>query len=388
MDGIEQRLAQALAKRAISGNLRRLVPPSGLTDFCSNDYLGLAQDQALAESVWQTHKSWGGTNGSGGSRLLAGNTRFAMVLEAELAALFRAPAALLFNSGYAANTSLIACVTGQGDTILYDELAHASMREGYRLSFAKHLPFKHNDLDDLARKISQAPGEVFVLAEAVYSMDGDSPDLPALTALCHKHGAHLILDEAHSTGIYGNGGNGLLCQLGIEQQVFARVYTFGKGMGCHGACVAGSTTLADYLVNFARGFVFSTAMPLHSLANIGEAFRYLAENPQLQTALQTRIAWFKQAFAAIGHDEGVRVLPSDSAIQAVVVPGNQRCKAVALAAQQAGYDVRPVLSPTVKAGEERLRICLHVFNQKADIDGLAQALASALHSTGQTDQWP
>lgn len=370
-------MKQALEERQHNGNLRTLSLSSGLTDFFSNDYLGLARNQELTRQVENAYAALPSHQlGSTGSRLLSGNSAFAMELEFYLATLFRAEAVLLFNSGYAANSSLISCVTRQGDTILYDELVHASMREGYRLSFADHRSFRHNNPEDLEKKLSRLSGTVFVLIESVYSMDGDNAHLAQMVEVCEKYGAHIILDEAHSTGIYGEGGNGMACNLGLEDRIFARVYTFGKAIGSHGACVAGSRTLHDYLVNFARGFIFSTAMPLHNMVVIEQAFRYIGQHPGLQCNLTQKIGRFTQGVAAV-NNERCRFIESNSAIQAAIVPGNEACRFFANFLRKNGLDVRPILSPTVKAGQERLRICLHTFNTMNEIDLLTERIAEA-----------
>ena len=237
---LHQRLYEKLRGRQVSGNLRALPDDGYGTDFLSNDYLGLARSAALKnriETAWRSMKSL--MNGSTGSRLLSGNTTYAAELEVFLAGLFNAEAALLFNSGYVANLALLASVPQRGDTIILDELAHACMKEGARLSYAEKLSFRHNNLEDLEKKMRKAKGLCFVVVESVYSMDGDQCPLTQLIALCEQNGAYLIIDEAHSTGVMGEGGSGLACSLKLEDRIFARVYTFGKAMGVHGAVVVG-----------------------------------------------------------------------------------------------------------------------------------------------------
>ncbi|MCU0451165.1 MAG: 8-amino-7-oxononanoate synthase [Bernardetiaceae bacterium] len=376
------RLAHKLEQRAQTGNLRRLSLPQAPADFFSNDYLGLARHPELARQVQTAYEQVPETNrlGATGSRLLSGNSRYAEELEAYLARLFGAEAALVFNSGYAANLALLSALTQKGDVILYDELVHASLREGYRLSLAVHQPFKHNDPADLAAKLQAARpgpgGEVLVVTEAVYSMDGDNGILAETLDLCEQYGASAVIDEAHSTGVFGPGGTGLACQLGLAARFLARVYTFGKGVGAHGACIVGSRTLIDYLVNFARPFVFSTAPPLHSLVTLRCAFDYLAQHPQLQAQLQTVVSRFVTQMEALPLPPGVQKMLNQSPIQALVVPGNARCKALAAHLIAQGYEVRAILAPTVPAGAERLRVCLHAYNSPAEVDGLVAALAS------------
>lgn len=220
----------------------------------------------------------------------------------------------------------------------------------------------------------KATGEIFVVAESVYSMDGDFAPLEELLALCARYKAHLIWDEAHSTGIWGDNGNGLACAKKLHHQIFARVYTFGKAMGVHGACIAGSRTLIDYLINFARPFIYSTALPLHSLVSIRESFQYIAAHPEQCEAIHNKIQFYLNPLKAYPLPEK-SFIQSRSAIQVIKIGGNARTKQIATHLQQAGFDVRAILSPTVKEGEERLRICLHIYNTDEEISRLLEHLA-------------
>ncbi len=371
MSALTERFYQKLHERKTQGNLRSLRYTQGLQDFCSNDYLGLARDNALQARIHEqlAHQAQP-LLGATGSRLVSGHHAYVESLENDLAALFEAEACLIFNSGYQANSALLATVPQKGDTILCDELIHASLREGARLSFAQKYYFKHNDVEDLARKIQQAEGEVFVVIESVYSMDGDFGLLAEIQALCQAQGAHLIIDEAHSTGIFGEKGVGLAQAL--QQHCFARVYTFGKALGGHGACIVGSRLLIDYLINFARAFIYTTALPMHSLVSIREGFAWIAEHPELAEMLQEKIRYFKASLQAL--PSGCFLKEGDAPIQIIRIGGNEATKAVAQGLQQAGFDVRAILAPTVKAGEEILRICLHSFNSEADIAALAKEI--------------
>lgn len=372
-------MQKQLDERAAAGNLRTLRTDYALIDFCSNDYLGLARSETLRGRIEEAANLADLANGATGSRLISGNSRLAQETEEALARIFRAESCLLFNSGYAANSAVLATIPQKGDVILCDELIHASLREGARLSYAQRYSFRHNDLEDLEKKLQHArqatsEGEVFVVAESVYSMDGDFGPLPALLDLCEQYDAHLIWDEAHSTGVWGENGSGLACSLHLHDRIFARIYTFGKAMGVHGACIAGSSTLTRYLTNFARGFIYTTAMPPHSLLSIRESFRLLTETPSLQHEISQRVQLFNQACGRSGTDAPI----SESPIQVVKVGGNEATKAMAHSLQQSGFDVRAILSPTVKKGEERLRICLHVHNREAEIRQLAALLKEAL----------
>ena len=212
-----------LAERKSHNALRALTLPNGKIDFCSNDYLGIVKNALLqADKLPQAASNTGST----GSRLLAGNYALAEETEACIAAFHASEAALLFNSGYDANIGLLASIAQRGDTIIYDALSHASIRDGIRLSFAQSFPFAHNDLADLEKKLSQAMGNICVVTESVFSMDGDTCPLPQIIALCDAYRAHLILDEAHATGVIGENGEGLAQQLQLHTKIYNSVQLF------------------------------------------------------------------------------------------------------------------------------------------------------------------
>jgi 8-amino-7-oxononanoate synthase len=368
-----KKLLQKLKDREQAGSLRKLTLAVDGTDFFSNDYLGLARSKELADLISEEfHRQQGNLNGSTGSRLLAGNSEYVENLENELAGFFGFPAGLIFNSGYNANMGVLASVPQKGDTIIYDELSHASLIDGARLSFARRYSFRHNDLEDLERLLLKAEGEKFVVIESIYSMDGDASPLAEIVALCEKYHACLIVDEAHSTGITGKNGKGIVASLGLQEKVFACIYTFGKAMGSHGACVAGSEMLRKYLINYARSFIYTTSLPVHSLISIKKSFEYLKLHSYLQKELEDNISTFRKMTEKLL--ESGRLINSRSAIQAVLVPGNDVVRALALKLMAMKFDLRPIFSPTVKEGEERLRICLHAFNTKKEIISLAEVL--------------
>ncbi|MDJ1471624.1 aminotransferase class I/II-fold pyridoxal phosphate-dependent enzyme [Xanthocytophaga flava] len=378
---IQQKLKDKLNQREASGSLRKLsVADKNKIDFCSNDYLGLARNPALHQRIQEAYTNVSGIhNGATGSRLISGNSEHHLSLEKKLASLFLSESALLFNSGYAANTAILSAIPQKGDTIIYDEYIHASLKEGARLSFANRFAFHHNDLHDLERKMQKATGDIFVVAESVYSMDGDFAPLLKLVTLCEKYGANLIWDEAHTTGVWGRGGNGIACMENLHKRLFARVYTFGKGPGVHGGCIAGSEVLIQYLINFARPLIYTTALPLHSLVSIEESFRFQQDHTDLQTSLHERIQFFRKTLT--DHPSlKTHFIDSQSPIQAVKIGGNQRTRMVATQLQHLGFDVRPILSPTVKEGEERLRICLHLYNTEQEIEALIEELSAVLQN--------
>jgi 8-amino-7-oxononanoate synthase len=381
------RFSEKLQQRAEQGNLRKLSLPNGGIDFVSNDYLGLAHSLELAQKIAQVYDNQGFIgNGATGSRLLSGNSSLAQKVEKQLATFFRAEAALLFNSGFVANSALLATITSKNDTILYDSLIHASLHEGCQLSFANSWAFRHNDLVALEKKLQLATkrnqenaaqkGNTFVVIESVYSMDGDVSLLAEIVKICEHYQAYLIIDEAHSTGIFGQHGNGLACEMGLENKLLARVYTFGKAMGVQGACVVGSQILIDYLLNFAKGFIYTTALPPHNLVSIACAFDYLLDNQGLIKKLQQNIEHYQICFAHL--QTKIDLSTNDSPIQIIKIKGNAKCKLVAEKLQKIGFDLRAILSPTVAQGEERLRICLHTYNTKEEIESLAKQVSLLL----------
>ncbi len=379
---IVQILASRLTTYQQSGLLRQLKIAGSLVDFCSNDYLGFARSFALKKAIQQAYTNHSSAlTGATGSRLLAGQTALADELEHNLATFYRTESALIFNSGYDANLGLLACLPKVGDTLLTDELIHASMIDGARLSYATRHRFRHNDLVDLEEKLKQATqnrqdGQIFVGVESVYSMDGDMAPLEKLVDLCDEYGAGLLVDEAHATGVYGPNGEGLVVALGLQERVLARVHTFGKALGVHGAAIVGPTILRDYLINFARSFVYTTALPPHSLLAIHCAHEQLQTDSQARAHLYERLDYFRQQVSE--RLSGSSWTDSPSPIQCLLVPGNDQARKVASEAQQVGLDVRAILSPTVPVGQERLRLCLHAFNTTDEIDLLITILQSAL----------
>ncbi len=367
-------LSKKLQERSDSGILRKLKTETGLVDFCSNDYLGFARSAELRENIEKEIKSNGLLlNGSTGSRLLSGNSAYAEALEKQIADTHYCEAALIFNSGYDANVGLFSSLAQRGDTIITDELVHASIIDGARLSYANRYIFKHNDLQSLEEKLKHAKGNCYVAIESVYSMDGDTPPISAILEITESHGASLIVDEAHALGLYQFG----LINAELASRVFARVVTFGKALGCHGAAVLGGCLLRDYLINFARPFVYTTASSYHQLASIKMAYDLLGRSSAEIERLKSNINLFK---TEIIQNDDCPLIASDSAIQCIVLKSNEKAKALASALQNTGLDVRPILSPTVSQGSERIRICLHSFNSAEEITLLAKTINIFLHA--------
>lgn len=359
----EDFLETALNKRKEQHAFRQLRLPGRMADFCSNDYLGLARSERVQEEALVISRQLAQVHGSGGSRLLAGNYELIEQAEQLLAKFHQAEAGLIYNSGYDANLGLFSSVLQKGDTVIYDQLIHASIRDGIRLSAAQAFSFIHNDVEDLQKKLLTADGRVFVAVESVYSMDGDLAPLEEIVAVCERRGALLIVDEAHATGVLGEKGEGLMQALGLT--CFARVHTFGKAVGCHGAIVLGSATLRDYQINFSRSFIYTTALPPHAVAVILAAYDIFPDMHQERAQLKALIAQFRK---------GVPGAASQTPIQVVMVPGNEPARQLAHNLQQEGLDVRAILHPTVPRGQERLRVILHSFNTSEDVARLITAV--------------
>ena len=370
----DSNLQQALQKRIELDALRSLRTANQLVDFCSNDYLGFSRSNVLEQAIeneWETLPVH--YNGATGSRLISGNTVYAENLEKTIAAFHEAEAGLIYNSGYDANVGLFSAL-GQNDTettFIYDELIHASIHDGIKLSRSTSYLFKHNDLYHLEERLKIAKGTTYVAVESIYSMDGDQAPLKEMVALCEKYNASLIVDEAHATGVTPNEGKGLVQLYELEKKVFARIHTFGKAMGCHGAIVVGSNLLRTFLINFSRSFIYTTALPMNSLVAIHQAYKLLQRDKNVITQLAKNIQLFKQGVSSI---QKIKLIESDSAIQSIIIKGNEAVKKYSTELERNGLDIRPILSPTVPKGKERLRICIHAFNTEAEINTLVNSI--------------
>lgn len=371
MPDFNKLLQKKLQQRKDENSFRTLSNKENLIDFTSNDYLGLAKSVELFELINKKNKTLPHRNGASGSRLLSGNSNYTEEVEKKLAQIFKGEAALIFNSGYAANQAVLSCIPQRGDTVLYDELAHACIRDGARLSFATQHSFRHNNLNDLEKKLKQATGNIFVVVESIYSMDGDESPIEDIIKLCDQYGAVVMIDEAHSTGTIGMNGAGFSVAKNVHDKIGVRVYTFGKAMGCHGACVVGSKDLIDYLINFARPFIYTTALSMHSIAAIDCSFQYLNKNIQVQTLLNQKVDLFTKAYKTHFNTS----LLNQTQIQGIIIPGNKKAREAATHLQTKGFDVRAILSPTVPEGSERLRICLHTYNTDEAIENLVRELS-------------
>lgn len=360
-------LDKKLLERESNLSLRSLsIKEHGLIDFCSNDYLGIVKSKLIEKSI-----PAGLSHGSTGSRLLSGNYKLIEETENYLADFHLAEAGLIFNSGYDANTGLLSCVPQKEDTIIYDKLSHASIRDGVRLSFASSFSFAHNDLKDLEKKLKsvQNTHQKFVVTESVFSMDGDTAPLKEIFELCEKYKAALIVDEAHATGVIGHKGEGLVQQLNLQKNIFARIHTFGKACGAHGAIILGSAKLKKYLINFSRQFIYSTSLPPAAAEAILVAYKIFPFMQEERKHLASLIDAFQNS------SSHYKILQSKTPIQGVIIPGNEEVKRMAKKCQDQNLDIRPILYPTVPKGQERLRIVLHSFNTLEEVSLMITFLA-------------
>jgi len=371
-------LQNKLEIRKAKNALRTLQPQSHLIDFATNDYLGFSKSEVIFNKTHQyliNQKII--KNGATGSRLLSGNHSLYQEAERYIAQFHEIASALIFNSGYDANVGFFSSIPQRNDVILYDELCHASIRDGIQMSNAKSFKFKHNnneDLEQLIQKFQIPNSEIYVATETVFSMDGDVPNLEKLVSLTEKYKVHLIIDEAHALGVFGKKGEGLCQSLGLQDKIFARIVTFGKGLGCHGAAILGSQELKNYLVNFARSFIYTTGLSPHSVANILVAYQELSIEKKTLQQLKNNIETFHQKKGEYNLESFF--VASTSAIQCAIFSGNDKVKMIANQLQEKGFDVKAILSPTVSEGQERLRFCLHSYNSEQEITQVLELLST------------
>ncbi|KAF2339131.1 aminotransferase class I/II-fold pyridoxal phosphate-dependent enzyme [Flavobacterium tistrianum] len=350
-------------------NLFRKLPVfNNLIDFSSNDYIGFSKSETiykhthaylLENEIFQ--------NGSTGSRLTTGNHSLYQIAESFIARFHEAESALIFNSGYNANLGFFSAVPQENDVVLYDELCHASIKDRIAMSKAKSYSFIHNDFEDLEKYILKYPyATIYIVTETVFSMDGDCPNLEELLQLSEKHNCYLVVDEAHALGIFGEKGEGLSQYLQLHHKIFARIVTFGKGLGCQGAAVLGSIELRDYLINFARSFIYTTALSPHAVATIFTAYQHLEIEKEAIEKLRQNIVLFNQQKNLLGLKP--MFVHSKSAIHSAIIPGNNNVSELSQQLQGKGFDVQCILSPIVPEGQERLRFCVHSYNSEEEIN--------------------
>ncbi|QCK14676.1 aminotransferase class I/II-fold pyridoxal phosphate-dependent enzyme [Mangrovivirga cuniculi] len=377
MKSINNFITEFLEKKKATGTYRRLVGIGDGIDFVSNDYLNLSKSEELKLILNEELNRRPFKAGSSGSRLLGGNSDYIQETEDYLANFYNAEATLIFSSGYQANLAVLSSLPQRGDTIFYDELSHACMKDGVRLNFAESYPFKHNDFEDLERKIDRfGQGKIFIVAESVYSMDGDFVNLLKLVEIAEKFDAGIILDEAHTTAWYGINGKGLAIAENLENRLLTRIYTYGKGPGTHGALVAGNSELIDFIINTSRPFIYTTAPPDHQVALIKGATKLFSGEygERKRIGLQRNMALFSEIAKRADFGLEMNLIDSKAPIKSIIIPGNERVDRVCEVLRADNIEVRPVKSPTVKKGSERIRVCLHSDNTKEDINKLFDGL--------------
>lgn len=378
---LQQRDEQHLRRRRVSldSPQQAMVEINGqqLINFCSNDYLGLACEggEALAQAA---HK-W--NLGSGASHLVCGHTQAHHELEQALADYTGYPRALLFSSGFMANVGTIAALAQRGDLIFQDKLNHASLLDGAQLSRAKLLRYRHGDytqLDNMLENSTEDSGEKLIVSDSIFSMDGDLADVRQLSDIATKHNALLMIDDAHGLGIIGskekNQGNGVRDHFALTpEQLPVYVGTLGKALGGYGAFVAGSEEMIDYLIQFARPYIYTTALP----PALAEAMLFnleLMKQPQRREQLTRHIRYFRQRASEID----LPLMPSESAIQPLLIGDADKALALSEALKQRGLWVSAIRPPTVPAGSARLRITLTASHSREQIDTLLTALQQVM----------
>lgn len=395
---LDTQLEARLAKRRAAQLYRQRITvgaKSGMTqsaagvelvNFCSNDYLGLSSHPSVIQAAQQTLETFG--FGSGASHLVSGHTHQHHQLEQALASATHRPRALLFSTGYMANLAIVTALIDRVGTVIGDKLNHASLVDAGQLASAqspkvKSLRYKHCDLKDLERLLAKVQPGALVVTDGVFSMDGNVAPLAALAELCQRYRATLVVDDAHGFGCIGERGAGSVIAAGLtEQKVPVYMGTLGKAIGGFGAFVAGSEALIDALIQFARPYVYTTALPPAVAAGNLASLGLLRSDASFIARLNANIDYFRQRAAALlASNDSVKLLESNSAIQPIILGSEQRVLVVAEELRSAGYWVGAIRPPTVPAGTARLRITLSALHTKEQIDGLFTALAGALAST-------
>lgn len=356
---------ESLYKRKGQGTLRRLRIPSDGIDFYSNDYLGFAKSRELQHLLLQkVMDNPQLLSGSTGSRLISGNSDIAVSVENEIAQKQQFESALLFPSGYNANLALFSTLPSRHDVVIVDEQIHRSVHDACKLSNAKKLKFRHNDLGDLENVLKRQKAHCYIAIESLYSMEGDFAPLEEIAAIAKEYKAALIVDEAHAFGVFGYG---LIEKYQLQHQVLAAVVTYGKALGTHGAAILCNETVKSYLINFASPFIYTTSAQDFQWMSIQTGYEFLDQNHHLAIQLQNNIKTFRS-----------QNLPSPSAetspVQAIIIPDNQRLKELQQNLSEEGFLTYAIYSPTVKEGSERLRICLHSFNTAEEIVKLTEII--------------
>jgi 8-amino-7-oxononanoate synthase len=376
-NSLEARIRARLSDLRAHDLLRTMRPPGGI-DLSSNDYLRLSTHPRVAAAFVEGISTEG--SGSTGSRLLRGHREVFETLERRAAGFSGTDRALFFSSGYLANLAVLTTLTEPGDRIFSDELNHASLIDGVRLSRADRVIFPHNDPAALAALIEGTPcrGQRFVVVESLFSMDGDEAPLAAYADICRRTGARLIVDEAHAVGIYGERGSGRIEETGTRRDVLVSISTGGKALGVGGAFVAGPDWAIEYLVQRARSFVFSTATPPAMAHALLASLDVIRDEPERRLRLQDDARFLRGRL----RSTGLAVADSSSHIVPIHIGPNGAAMAVAAALQADGFDIRAIRPPTVPVGTARLRVSVHVDIGRAALERFAELVTVALREAG------
>lgn len=376
-------LAAVLAQKQADGLYRRrrtlssaqgvrvVVDGRELLNFCSNDYLGLASHPTVIAAFQQAAARYG--VGSGSSHLVCGHSAEHHALEEELAIFTGRERALLFSTGYAANTGIVQALVGRGDAVFEDRLNHASLIDGGLASGARFQRYRHNDVAHLKEQLeNSSAAKKLIVTDGVFSMDGDVAPLAELAALAQQYDAWLMVDDAHGFGVMGAQGGGVAEHFGLgAQRLPVLMGTLGKGAGSFGAFVAGDNDLIEYLINTARPYIYTTALPPAVAAASRASLVLIRAGQGLRESLRERITQFRNGASILGLD----LMPSDTPIQPILLGSNERALAWSAALERQGCLVSAIRPPTVPVGQARLRITLTAAHQAEDVDHLLQALA-------------
>ncbi|WP_310621650.1 8-amino-7-oxononanoate synthase [Flexibacterium corallicola] len=365
----------ALERLAERGRSRSLLKAHGC-DFSSNDYLALTKAPELLLAAEQA-LSRGVGLGAGGSRLLRGNDVEHEALEHEAAALFNTERSLFFGGGYTANMALFSTLPQQGDLVLYDSLIHASAHDGMKLGAAQTMAFQHNQVEDAEARIATwrqqgETGRIWIACESLYSMDGDRAPLGDLVELADRHDAFLLVDEAHATGVLGNGGRGLAAAFEGRENLIS-LHTCGKALGASGALVCGSAVLIDYLINRARSFIYATAPSPLVAAIVRAALELVQSQPERRQRLADLVKYTNKEMERRCGRKG-----SGTHIQPFLIGDDKRTMRIAKSLQERGFDIRGIRPPTVPRGTSRLRIALTLHASKEDVSSMFEVLAEEI----------
>ncbi|HCT42079.1 MAG TPA: 8-amino-7-oxononanoate synthase [Moraxellaceae bacterium] len=342
-----------------------------LLNFCSNDYLGLASHPEVIAAFRQAASTYG--VGSGASHLVCGHSAEHEALEVELAAFTGRQRALLFSTGYMANTGIVQALVGRGDAVFEDRLNHASLIDGGLASGAKFQRYRHNDAESLGALLEKSSADrKLIVTDGVFSMDGDVAPLPALAQLAQQHGAWLMVDDAHGIGVLGAHGAGVAEHFALDAKALPVLMgTLGKGAGSFGAFVAGDDVLIDYLINTARSYIYTTALPPAVAAASRASLKLMQNGQHLRERLRGHIHYFREQATGLG----LQLMDSTTPIQPVLLGSNERALAWSAALEQRGILVGAIRPPTVPVGQARLRITFSAAHERDDVDRLLQALA-------------